>query len=101
MQYQILALGGDGIGPEVLDSGIQIIEYISKIKKINIKIENDLIGGICWDKHKTFCLDATVIKAKQSDAVLVGSVGGPKWDKIRIEGPPEEQDEFNALKKRT
>ena len=99
MQYQILALGGDGIGPEVLDSGIQIIKYISKIKEINIKIEHDLIGGICWDKHKSFCLDTTVIKAKKSDAVLVGSVGGPKWDKIRIEGPPEKQDGLMRLRK--
>ena len=99
MQYQILALGGDGIGPEVLDSGIQIIKHISEIKNINIKIEYDLIGGICWDKHKTFCLDNTVNKAQKSDAVLVGSVGGPKWDKIRVEGPPEEQDGLMRLRK--
>ena len=54
MQYQILALGGDGIGPEVLDSGIQIIKYISKIEEINIKIEYGLIVAFVGINIKHF-----------------------------------------------
>ena len=55
MDHKILALGGDGIGPEVLDLGLHLIYKIQDIFGINIKIEHDLIGGACWDKFQVFC----------------------------------------------
>ena len=99
MDHKILALGGDGIGPEVLDFGLHLIYKIQDIFGINIKIEHDLIGGACWDKFQVFCKNETVEKAKNSDAILVGAVGGPKWDNIKIKGTPEEQDGLMRLRK--
>ena len=99
MDHKILALGGDGIGPEVLDFGLRLIYKIQDIFGINIKIEHDLIGGACWDKFQVFCKNETVEKAKNSDAILVGAVGGPKWDNIKIKGTPEEQDGLMRLRK--
>ena len=64
MDHKILALGGDGIGPEVLDFGLHLIYKIQDIFGINIKIEHDLIGGACWDKFQVFCKNETVKKAK-------------------------------------
>ena len=90
MDHKILALGGDGIGPEVLDFRLHLIYKIQDIFGINIKIERDLIGGACWDKFQVFCKNETVEKAKNSDAILVGAVGDPKWDNIKIKGTPEE-----------
>ena len=63
MDHKILALGGDGIGPEVLDFGLHLIYKIQDIFGINIKIEHDIIGGACWDKFQVFCKNETVEKA--------------------------------------
>ena len=63
MDHKILALGGDGIGPEVLDFGLHLIYKIQDIFGINKKIEQDLIGGACWDKFQVFCKNETVEKA--------------------------------------
>ena len=68
MDHKILALGGDGIGPEVLDFGLHLIYKIQDIFGLNIKIEHDLIGGACWDKFQVFCKNETV---KISDAEVV------------------------------
>ena len=89
MNYKLLALGGDGIGPEVLESGLSILEAISKKNNLNFEISFDLIGGACWDKYGTFCKNSTIEKAIESDAILVGAVGGHKWDAMKIKGDPE------------
>ena len=100
MNYKLLALGGDGIGPEVLESGLSILEAISKKNNLNFEISFDLIGGACWDKYGTFCRNSTIEKAIESDAILVGAVGGPKWDAMKIKGDPEEQDGLMCLRKK-
>ena len=98
MVKKLLALGGDGIGPEVLESGLMILETVSKGIKVNFDIDFDLIGGICWDKYGTFCRNITIQKAKEVDAILVGAVGGPKWDNPSADVRPE--DAILALRKR-
>ena len=100
MPNKLLALGGDGIGPEVLESGLMVLESISKIIKVNFEIDFDLIGGICWDKYGTFCRNSTIQKAREVDAILVGAVGGPKWDAMKIKGDPEDQDGLMCLRKK-
>ena len=100
MNYKLLALGGDGIGPEVLESGLSILEAISKKNNLNFEISFDLIGGACWDKYGTFCRNSTIEKAIESDAILVGAVGGHKWDAMKIKGDPEEQDGLMCLRKK-
>ena len=100
MVKKLLALGGDGIGPEVLESGLKILETVSKGIKVNFDIDFDLIGGICWDKYGTFCRNITIQKAKEVDAILVGAVGGPKWDAMKIKGDPVDQDGLMCLRKK-
>lgn len=96
--YQILALGGDHIGPEVVAAALEVLRHVARQANIPIEIEEDLLGGASWDKHGTFCTDAVLEKARQADATLVGAVGGPKWDSIRIDGPITETDGLTRLR---
>ena len=98
MTVSILALGGDGIGPEVLEAGIAVAEAVARQNSIVLNITEDLLHGSAWDAHGTFCTEAALVKAKSSDAVLVGAVGGPRWDNIRVAGGPELQDGLMRLR---
>ena len=97
--FEVLALGGDGIGPEVLASGIEVLNAAAKLAGIEVDIKHDLLHGACWDVHGTFCRDETVAAADHADAVLVGAIGGPKWDNIRVAGGAEMQDGLMRLRK--
>ena len=99
MKCKILALAGDGIGPEVLRAGIDVANAVVTKSDLELDINYDLIGGACWDKHQTFCRSQTVSAAQKANAVLVGAVGGPKWDKLQIDAPPEERDGLMRLRK--
>ncbi len=74
MGKRILALGGDGIGPEVLEAGIQVLQLIDQIYNIDLEFELDDIGGISWDKHGTFCTNKTIEKAKEESLEVRGAV---------------------------
>ncbi len=97
--YRILALGGDGIGPEVLDAGLKVCARLAEIADVSIDVEHDLLHGACWDRYGTFCREETIEVALAADAVLVGAVGGPEWDDIVVEGGPEMQDGLMRLRK--
>ena len=97
--FKILALGGDGIGPEVLASGLELLDAVSALESLKLQITEDLLHGAAWDRYGTFCRDETLTEAKNSDAILVGAVGGPKWDDIRVPGGPEMQDGLMRLRK--
>ncbi len=99
MHHRILALGGDGIGPEVLAAGLTVANAAACSGGIELDIQHDLLHGACWDAHRTFCRDETVEAARATDAVLVGAVGGPRWDDIRVPGGPEMQDGLMRLRK--
>lgn len=98
-QVSILALGGDGIGPEVLNAGLRVLDAIAPDLDLTLDINEDLLGGAAWDAHGTFIREETLATAKRADAVLVGSVGGPKWDDIKVPGGPEMQDGLMRLRK--
>tara|TARA_B100000029_G_scaffold507083_1_gene591022 strand:- start:8338 stop:9444 length:1107 start_codon:yes stop_codon:yes gene_type:complete len=87
---KILILPGDGIGPEAVNEVKKIINFFNKKKLLNIEIEEGLVGGACIDKFKVPIKDETVKKAKDVDAVLLGAVGGPKWDNLPFEQRPEQ-----------
>ncbi|MEE9587312.1 MAG: 3-isopropylmalate dehydrogenase [Hyphomicrobiaceae bacterium] len=95
---KILALGGDGIGPEVVDAGLEILTCVTRDSGLQIEVEHDLLHGAAYDAHGVFCRDETVRKARAADAVLVGAVGGPKWDSLEIEGGPAEKDGLVRLR---
>ena len=96
--FKILALGGDGIGPEVVDSALALLEAVSASGGPRFDISTDLLHGAAWDRYCTFCRDETLARARAVDAVLVGAVGGPKWDDIVIEGPPAAKDGLMRLR---
>ncbi len=82
MQLKVLALGGDGIGPEVVDAGLKVLECAAKSIDLVLDISEDLLHGAAWERYGTFIRDKTLEKARASNAVLVGAVGGPKWEHI-------------------
>jgi 3-isopropylmalate dehydrogenase len=87
--YRILVLGGDGIGPEVTAEGVRALEAIGKQFGHTFAFTEDLVGGIAIDTYGTSLKPETLEAAKQSDAVLWGAVGGPKWDDPRASDRPE------------
>jgi len=95
----VLALAGDGIGPEVVAAGLAVLTAVAAKAGLGVRVEEDLIGGAAFDRYGTFCRDETVAKAKAADAVLVGAVGGPKWDRLDIKGTPMEKDGLMRLRK--
>jgi 3-isopropylmalate dehydrogenase len=90
---KIAVLSGDGIGPEVMEEGLKVLGVIGK--KFNLKFEFDeaLVGGIAIDQKGRALPDETVETCRKAQAILFGSVGGPKWEKL----PPNEQPERAAL----
>ena len=97
-RFTVLALGGDHIGPEVVASGLEVLRLAAERCGLTVEIEEDLLGGASWDRHGTFCTDAVVDKARRADATLVGAVGGPEWDDIRVEGPITQSDGLTRLR---
>ncbi|MEC8092039.1 MAG: isocitrate/isopropylmalate family dehydrogenase, partial [Pseudomonadota bacterium] len=97
---KLLALGGDGIGPELLDQGLRVLDRVAETGGLSFDIEHDVLHGAAWDRHGTFCTEDVLRKAQASDAVLVGAVGGPQWDDIRVPGGAERQDGLMYLRRR-
>ena len=86
---KILLLPGDGIGPEVVREVRKIIEWFNKNKSLDFKIEEDLVGGASYEKHKNPITDEVFYKALESEAVILGAVGGPKYDNLEFAKRPE------------
>ncbi|WP_079709287.1 3-isopropylmalate dehydrogenase [Paraliobacillus ryukyuensis] len=89
MTKHIVLLPGDGIGPEIIDATQQVLETIAKQFKHDFTCETQLIGGSAIDSVGTPLPDQTVEACKQADAVLLGAVGGPKWDQYPSHLRPE------------
>jgi 3-isopropylmalate dehydrogenase len=86
---KILLLPGDGIGPEVIFEVKKIIEWLNKNKSLDFEIEEGLIGGASFEKYKSPITDEVFYKALESEAVILGAVGGPKWDSLEFTKRPE------------
>ena len=84
----LLILAGDGIGPEVMAEVKKVIGWFNE-NGMAFDVEDDLVGGCAYDAHGQAVSDATMDKALRADAVLLGAVGGPKWDKVPYEVRPE------------
>ena len=85
----ILILAGDGIGPEVMGEVKKIISWFDTKRGIKFDVSEDLVGGCAYDAHGTPLTDATMAKAQEVDCVLLGAVGGPKYDKLDFSVKPE------------
>ena len=86
---KVLLLHGDGIGPEVTREVRKIIEWFNKKKSLGFETEEGLVGGSSYEKHKKPITDEVFYKALESEAVILGAVGGPKWDNLEFSKRPE------------
>ncbi len=98
MAIKLLALGGDGIGPEVLEQGLRVAHHAADLAGLSLDISHGLLHGAAWEAEGAFCSDDVLAQAISSDAVLVGAVGGPQWDNIRVPGGAECQDGLMYLR---
>ncbi len=90
---KIALLPGDGIGPEIMREAVKVLDKISKKYAISFSFTQADVGGIAIDNHGNALPESTLKTCEQSEAVLFGSVGGPKWEKL----PPDKQPERGAL----
>lgn len=79
MSYKIIALPGDGIGPEIMSGSLEILSQLSQQFNFSYELESHDFGGIAIDNHGTPLPDNTLSACQQADAVLLGAVGGLKW----------------------
>ena len=86
---KILLLPGDGIGPEVTGEVKKIINWFNDKKSLDFEIDEDLAGGCSYDKHGSPITDEVFYKALESEVVMLGAVGGPKWDNLEFSKKPE------------
>ena len=86
---KILILPGDGIGPEVMGEVRRVIDWFGTNRGFETEIEEELVGGCAYDAHGAAISDAAMALAKTADAVLLGAVGGPKWENVPYEARPE------------
>jgi len=92
-QFKVAVLAGDGIGPEVMAEALRVLEAIEKRFKVGFTLTHANVGGIAIDRDGKALPEQTVEACRAADAVLFGSVGGPKWEHL----PPDEQPERGAL----
>src|SRR5215475_12034903 len=86
---KVLVLPGDGIGPEIMREVLRVVHFFERRHIASFDISEDLVGGAAYDAYGTPLADGTLQKALSSDAVLFGSIGGPKWEKLPFELLPE------------
>src|SRR5947209_4907072 len=89
MAQKLLLLPGDGIGPEVMAEVERVIAFMNDNRLGRFETETALVGGCCYDMYGVAITEDTMAKARAADAVLFGTVGGPKWDGVPYEVRPE------------
>ena len=89
MTKKILVLPGDGIGPEIVAEAVKVLESLQKNHSLVIELDHALVGGAAYDAAGSPLPDETLDKAKACDAILLGAVGGHKWESLDIAVRPE------------
>ena len=90
MRANVVVLPGDGIGPEVTAAAVRVLKQVAKSRGHDFRFDERLMGGCSIDRHGTALTDDVLAACRQSDAVLLGAVGGPKWDDPRARVRPEQ-----------
>ncbi len=90
MAYKILVLKGDGIGPEVVGEALQVLKVVARNAALDLEFKEGTAGGHAIDQFGTPLPDDVLKQAKDSDAILFGAVGGPKWDDPKADKRPEQ-----------
>ncbi|MFU2080250.1 3-isopropylmalate dehydrogenase [Avibacterium endocarditidis] len=91
--YNVAVLSGDGIGPEIMAEALKVLDAVQQKYGFQLNFRHFDVGGIAIDKHGTPLPAETLKGCEESDAILFGSVGGPKWENL----PPNQQPERGAL----
>lgn len=91
--FKIAVLPGDGIGPEVMAEALLVLDAVQERFAVELEYQFADVGGIAIDRHGRALPDETLRVCQTSDAILFGSVGGPKWESL----PPDQQPERGAL----
>ncbi|MDP4121344.1 MAG: 3-isopropylmalate dehydrogenase [Bacillota bacterium] len=81
-EYRIVLLKGDGIGPEIVTEAVKVLNKTADLFDFSVIYDEADLGGIAIDKHGVPLPEETVAKCKAADSVLLGAVGGPKWDTL-------------------
>ena len=89
MTAKILVLPGDGIGPEIVAEAIALVEMLRAAGDLDVELELADLGGVALDKHGDPLPESTLKLAEESDAILFGAIGGPKWDTVARDKRPE------------
>jgi len=89
MTKKILILPGDGIGLEIMAEAVKLLEVLQKRYGLNAELQHALVGGAAYDETGSPLPEETLALARQSDAILLGAVGGPKWEPLDIAVRPE------------
>jgi 3-isopropylmalate dehydrogenase len=89
MGKEILILAGDGIGPEIIAEAVKVLEAVGSKLSLDISLSEALLGGGAIDHCGAPLPDETLAHAREADAILMGSVGGPKWDGVELSNRPE------------
>ncbi len=87
--YKIGVIKGDGIGPEIVDEAIKVLDAVSVAQGFNLKYDEFLLGGAAIDETAVPLPEETIQGVKKCDAVLFGAIGGPKWDNLERHLRPE------------
>ncbi len=90
MAYKVLVLKGDGIGPEVVGEALQVLRVVARRDAVDLEFKEAVIGGHAIDAFGTPLPPDTLSAAKDCDAILLGAVGGPKWDNPKADVRPEQ-----------
>ena len=89
MSKQILILAGDGIGPEIVAAAEKVLTRVNEKFALDLTWQHGLLGGAAIDAHGEPYPAVTAAQAQQADAILLGAVGGPKWEQIERSVRPE------------
>ncbi len=86
---KLLVLAGDGVGPEIMRQTLRVVDWFARRRAVGFDIVERPVGGAAIDQFGAPITDATMAEALDADAVLLGAVGGPKWDNLPFEKKPE------------
>ena len=89
MKKKVALLPGDGIGPEVMKAAVKLMHHVAAKYDLEIETTENLMGGCSYDEHGTPLTEATIQKCFEADAVLLGAVGGYKWEELPHNLKPE------------
>ena len=87
--YNIVSIPGDGIGPEVVAGALDVLNAVARKHGFSVQVEEHLFGGASYDVHGAMLTDETLEACRNCDAVLLGAVGGPKWENLPHAEKPE------------